>query len=137
MAGMFAGLCGAFWRYMDRVVLMNEGEAGAKRTMEEAESATWRTAGYTALWFYFAVWTCDRVDQGHEPWVVIENDHCGTYGMQSYDRTARRHRCRCGSPPPSQTSPHLTSPAHPATDSQVARTSCAVRFWGSMLCGRS
>eukprot|EP00620_Florenciella_sp_RCC1587_P004929 CAMPEP_0182588316 /NCGR_PEP_ID=MMETSP1324-20130603/66928_1 /TAXON_ID=236786 /ORGANISM="Florenciella sp., Strain RCC1587" /LENGTH=83 /DNA_ID=CAMNT_0024805367 /DNA_START=18 /DNA_END=266 /DNA_ORIENTATION=+ len=59
MAGMLAGLCGAFWRYMDRVILMSQGEAGAKRTMEEAESATWRTAGYTALWFYFAVWTCD------------------------------------------------------------------------------
>ena len=46
--------------------------------MEEAESATWRTMGYTALWFYYAVWTCDREDLGHETWLPIENDHCGT-----------------------------------------------------------
>ena len=77
---MLAGLCGAFWRYMDRVVLMNQGKAGAQRTMEEAESATWRTMGYTALWYYYAVWTCDRVDDGHVTWLRIENDHCGTYG---------------------------------------------------------
>jgi hypothetical protein len=58
IAGLLAGSAGSVIRYGERILLRNGGELIAQESFRAFEAGVWRNLGYSALWWYIAVYQC-------------------------------------------------------------------------------